>query len=185
MTVVSQVREVRDMSLARDALLVIGGGILISLFARIAIPLPFTPVPIAMQMNVCIFLGMLLGARRGAAAVLVFLAQGAFGLPVFANGKAGLAVLLGPTGGYLIGYVVAAFLAGYIWERCKAKSERQAFLAMAIGNLAVYVLGVAHLSQITGFSKALLLGVAPFVIGDLFKLFLGVRLLKTAPKPAY
>ncbi len=184
MAAISQVRHDErttvSQSWARDALLVIGGSILIALFARVAIPLPFTPVPLALQMNVCLFLGVLLGSKRGAAAVLVFLAQGACGLPVFAKGNAGFAVLLGPTGGYLLGYVAAAFLAGYLWERAKSKSTGQAFLAMAAGNLVVYAIGVTHLSQFVGINRALLLGVAPFVIGDLLKLFLGVRALKTS-----
>lgn len=184
MAAISQVRHDEGTALSqswvRDALLVIGGGILIALFARIAIPLPFTPVPLAMQMNICLLLGILLGSKRGAAAVLFFLAQGACGLPVFAKGSAGLAVLLGPTGGYLLGYVAAAFLAGYLWERSKSKSTGEAFLAMAAGNLVVYAIGVAHLSQFVGINRALLLGVAPFIIGDLLKLFLGVRALKTA-----
>lgn len=184
MAAVSQVRHLEKgaftESWMRDALLVIGGGILISLFARIAIPLPFTPVPLAMQMNICLLLGIVLGSKRGTAAVLFFIIQGVCGLPVFATGAVGFARLIGPTGGYLLGYAVATFLAGYLWERCKEKSARQAFLAMAAGNLIVYALGVAHLSHFTGFNKALLLGVVPFIFGDILKLFLGVRVLKTA-----
>ncbi len=180
MSAVLHVGELEKGSVAhswvREALLVIGASILISLFARIAIPLPFTPVPLAVQMNVCLALALLLGSKRAAAAVFLFLVQGACGLPVFAKG-AGLAYIFGPTGGYLLGYLAGAYLTGYLWEKAKAKTASRAFLAMAAGNLIVYALGVAHLSQFIGFGKALLLGVAPFLIGDALKLIFSVRLL--------
>src|SRR4051812_7038218 len=88
----------------RSILAVLVGSVLITLSGYISIPLPFTPVPLALRPQMCMFLGLLLGSSRGAWAVLLFIAQGIAGLPVFALGKAGLAVLAGPTGGYIVGY---------------------------------------------------------------------------------
>jgi biotin transport system substrate-specific component len=123
-------------------------------------------------------LGLLLGSRRAAAAVLVFLAQGAMGLPVFAHGSAGLAALVGPTGGYLFGYLVGAFAVGVIMERGLAKTSSKAFLALLAGNGIVYLLGASYLASFIGAQKAMLLGVAPFVIVDLIKLTACVKILQ-------
>jgi len=181
MTVVTNIGQLEKPTVVhhwlRDVLLIVGASLLISLFARVAIPLPFTPVPLVLQLNVCLSLAILLGSKRGTAAVLLFLAQGACGLPVFATGTAGLARLFCPTGGYLLGYVAGTYLAGYLWERAKAKTRSHALMSMAAGNLVVYALGVTQLSQFIGLSQALLLGVAPFLISDALKLMLCVRAL--------
>ncbi len=183
MTAISNVRQLpQTIEMPKwltNALLVVGASLLISLFAHIAIYLPFTPVPLALQMNVCLFLAMVLGSKRAALAVMLFLLQGALGLPVLATGGAGLVKFFGPTGGYLLGYIGGAYLTGYLWEKTKNKTASQAFLAMAAGNLVVFVLGVVQLSQFIGFPKALLLGVAPFIIGDIVKHLLSVRVLKS------
>ncbi len=165
----------------RQAFLVIGSSIFIAIFAHIAIPLPFTPVPLVLQGSICLFLGIVLGSKRAALAVLLFLLQGSCGLPVFANGSGGGAYLLGPTGGYLLGYCVGAFVTGYIWERLRTKTEARAFLAMMAGNMVIYLLGVTHLGQFIGGERAFYLGVAPFIVSDLLKLFLNVRALKLTP----
>ncbi len=168
----------QDRSWLRNLLLVIGGSFLISLFARISIPLPFSPVPIALQGHVCLLLGVLLGSRLGALTVLTYLFQGALGLPVFALGKAGLPILLGPTGGYLIGYVLGAWMTGYMVERSGSKNLRQTTLAMVIGNLMIYLCGLSQLSLFVGIERVFFLGMLPFLIGDCFKLCIANRLLK-------
>ncbi len=168
----------REHSWIRNLLMVIGGSILIALFARVAIPLPFSPVPIALQGHICLLLGALLGSRLGAITVLAYLLQGALGLPVFALGKAGFVILMGPTGGYLIGYVLGAWLTGYLIERSGSKSLRQAMLAMAIGNLAIYLCGLSQLSLFVGIERVFLLGMLPFVMGDCIKLYAAHRVLK-------
>src|SRR2546423_1806286 len=94
----------------QDVAVVIGASIIIALFAPVAIPLPFTPVPIATQVHVILLLSCFLGSRRAALTVMTFLIQGAMGLPVFAGGAAGIMVLAGPRGGYLLGYLAAAFV---------------------------------------------------------------------------
>ena len=161
----------------REIGIVLFSSLLIALFAKVAIPLPFTPVPIATQMNVVLCLSMWLGSRRAAASVFAFLLEGAVGLPVFAGGIGGLAVFLGPRGGYLIGYLLAAAVTGYLAERMTQRSPLKAFLAMLAGNGLVYLIGASYLATFVGPVKAVLLGVAPFVFGDLVKLAISVKLL--------
>jgi len=162
----------------RSAGLVILSSILIGLFANVAIPLPFTPVPLATQGCVILVLSVLLGSKRAVASVLAFLAQGAAGLPVFATGHCGLASLLGPTGGYFFGYLVAAFLVGAIVERMQNRTPMKLFWAMAAGNAMFFLFGVPYLATFIGFKQAVLLGIAPFILGDLLKLVIGTKLLQ-------
>ena len=165
-------------SWVRNSLVVVGASILIALFALISVPLPFTPVPIAAQAQVILFLSVVLGSRRSVAAVALYLMQGAVGLPVFAGGKAGLLVLAGPTGGYLLGYLVAAFITGWISESLKEKTAWKVFGAMTVGNAAIFLFGALWLSHFVGWQGAWMLGVVPFLCGDLFKLLLATRGLK-------
>ena len=162
--------------LARDATLVLLGSFAIALFANVTIPLPFTPVPIAAQSHVALLLGALLGAKRGASAVFAFLMQGALGLPVFAKAGFGLAVLFGPTGGYLFGYLLGAYVVGKLLE--KGRTTLRTFSAFAVGSLLIYALGAGYLATFLGLKKALLLGVAPFLIGDLIKTVLSMKALE-------
>jgi biotin transport system substrate-specific component len=161
----------------KEIAVILGASIIIALFAPISIPLPFTPVPIATQMSVILLLSCLLGSKRAALAVMAYLAQGASGLPVFAGGKAGIFVLAGPTGGYLLGYVVAAFVTGFLIERTVQRTQWKSLAAMGIGNLIVYFFGIAWLSRYTGWQNAVVLGMLPFLIGDALKLIVAVRLL--------
>lgn len=166
------------LSWLKDLFLIGMGSILIALCAPIAIKLPFTPVPLAIASHVCLFLGIVLGPRRGALAVIFYLLQGAAGLPVFALGDAGLLHLLGPRGGYLLGYVAAAYLAGTLNEKKGERSSTNLFLAITLGNLVIYILGVGQLSCFLGFKSALLLGMLPFLIGDLLKSVVLYRTIK-------
>jgi biotin transport system substrate-specific component len=154
----------------KDCLLVVLGSILISLSAGIAIPLPFTPVPLALAPHVCLALGATLGSRRGALAVFLHLIQGLCGLPVFAMGSSGLLTLLGPSGGYLIGYVAGAYVTGFLIETMRQRSRFQTFTALAVGNGIIYGFGVMQLALFVGCQSAILLGVIPFLIGDAWKL---------------
>jgi len=162
----------------RSATLTVLASLIISLFATVAIPLPFTPVPIATQGIVILILSALLGPKRGPAAVLGFLAQGAAGLPVFAGGVGGMAKLFGPTGGYLFGYVIGAFVVGYFVERMRERSSLNLFGILALGNAMFFLFGVPYLSLYVGLKKAVLLGFAPFLVGDLLKLSAAVKLVQ-------
>lgn len=162
---------------AKNTVLVLGSSLLLGLFAHVAIHLPFTPVPIATQGTIALLLSVLLGSKRAPLAVAAFLGQGAMGLPVFANATAGLAVLTGPTAGYLWGYFVAAYVVGKLTELWQERSVTKAFLAMAVGNAMIFALGAAWLSTFVGLSNAFWLGVVPFLIGDLVKLIACAKIL--------
>lgn len=165
-----------ERSYTRDFAVVLLASFVICLSGQLAIPLWFTPIPIATQNSVVLLMAVLLGSRRGTAATFAFLVQGALGLPVFSNGAGGFAMFLGPRGGYLIGYLVAAFVVGYIAER--KRTAGNAFAAMAAGNLVIYICGAGYLATFVGFSKAILLGVAPFLFGDLLKIVVGLKILQ-------
>jgi len=163
-----------------DAALVAGFSLLIALSAQVAIPLPFTPVPVTLQTFAVILAGCLLGSGRGAFAALLYLAEGSAGLPFFSGGTAGLAHLVGPTGGYLVGCVAAAFVAGLLCERGLARGWAGRLAALVIADLTVFVFGVAWLGAVTGLDKAVVLGFVPFVVGDALKIAVAWCLLEGA-----
>lgn len=161
---------------ARDILVVLLASFAICLSGKVSIPLWFTPIPIATQNSVVLILAAFLGSRRGAAATFLFLVQVVMGLPVTSTGAVGIHCFFGPTGGYLIGYLIASFIVGAIAE--KNKTLANAFLAMTVGNLAIYLCGASYLATFVGFPKAFLLGVVPFVLGDLLKIIAGLNFLQ-------
>jgi len=165
------------------------GMVLCALFAAltgvgglIAIPLPFTPVPITLQTFFTFLAGAILGKYLGALSQLVYILLGIVGLPVFAKGSSGIGVLLGPTGGYLIGFIPAAFLVGYILEAADEPPFVLIFVAMLVGLLAIYVPGIAWLMWVArlNMAKALLLGALPFLPGDAVKIVVGGLIVKRA-----
>lgn len=162
----------------KEGAVILGASIIIALFAPISIPLPFSPIPIATQLQVILLLSCLLGSKRSAMAVLTYLFQGAIGFPVFAGGKAGIHILAGPRGGYLLGYVLAAFVTGWLVERIRQRSASKIFVAMAMGNLVDYFFGIPWLSRYLGWEAAFVLGMLPFLIGDLLKLIVATKCLK-------
>ena len=165
-----------------DSFLVLGGSFLIALSAQVAIPLPFSPVPITGQTFAVLVVGMLLGRRRGTAAVFAYLAEGFLGLPVFAGGAAGIAKIAGPTGGYLASFVPAAFLVGYLAEKGWDRKISTTFLAMLLGNVIIFGFGALWLARFVGLDKAVSLGVVPFLIGDVVKIGLATFALPGAWK---
>ncbi len=166
-----QTTVLEKSSIARDFALVLLGTFVICLSGQLAIPLWFTPIPLTLQNGTVLLVAALLGPRRGTAATFAFLAQGALGLPVFSNGGAGFACFLGPKGGYLIGYLIASALVGYLAER------KRPIAALAAGNLMIYLCGASYLATFIGLSKAFWLGIAPFVLGDLFKALATLKIL--------
>jgi len=165
----------------RNTLAVIAGSMLLTLSARAAIP--FFPVPMTLQTLVVLALGMALGPRLGAAAVITYLAQGAIGLPVFAGTPEkgiGLAYMLGTTGGYLVGFVLAALATGVLAERQWDRSVLTTIAAMVIGNVIIYACGLAWLGTIVGWDKPVLAwGMTPFLLGDLAKVLIAAAVLPT------
>jgi len=165
---------------AFDAALVAGFSLVIALGAQIAIPLPFTPVPVTLQTLAVLLAGCLLGSGRGALAVIAYVAEGCAGLPVFSGGTAGVAHLLGPTGGYLVGFVAAAYLVGLLAENGLPLNPLGSLLTLAVGSLVLYVPGLLWLGIYTGFGRVLTLGFLPFAVGDALKLAAGWGLLTAA-----
>jgi biotin transport system substrate-specific component len=152
--------------------LLLGGIVLFAaataLSARVTIPLPFTPVPITLQVIVVLLAGLVLGPIAGAASQLAYLTAIAAGLPLDANAL-GPAALAGPTAGYLVGFVPAAFLAGWLAERLPARRGSR-FLAALAGLAIIYLVGAAWLARyVGGVRAAWMLGVAPFILVDLGK----------------
>src|SRR6266446_1660005 len=126
----------RVLGSARQVALVVGGSLLVALCARITLPIPGTPVPLTLQNVGVLLVGLMLGSRRGFAALVLYLAEGAAGLPVFnPTGPGGIAQLMGPTGGYLLAYPLVAGLAGFLIER-----GRKTFARAAVAGLAAEVL---------------------------------------------
>ena len=154
-----------------DIAAVLAGSLLVALCAQIRIPLPFTPVPITGQTFAVLLLPALLGGWRGPAAVAAYLLQGALGLPFFAGGVAGWAVLAGPTGGYLVGFLAAAVAIPLVLGPGGAAPGR-IVAALLAGNAAIYLFGVPWLDRFVdgGLVTAISLGLTPFLIGDTVKL---------------
>ncbi|MGB2411859.1 MAG: biotin transporter BioY [Candidatus Puniceispirillaceae bacterium] len=167
-------------SLMSQILLVVAGSALLALSAQFAFRIPISPVPVTGQTLVVLMIGMAYGSRLGAATVLAYLVEGGMGLPVFANGTAGWSVIAGPTGGYLVGFVAAAFVLGKLAERGLGRGPVSTALAMAIGTIIIYAAGVSWLGQFIGFDKALAGGMLPFLYGDALKLIVAAGLMPFA-----
>ena len=168
----SPTRRRTAVVLGREAALLLGATVFLALTARISVPLPFSPVPITGQTLGVLVVGALYGPRRGALAVVVYLLEGAAGAPVFSAGAAGLAVLMGPTGGYLFGFLPAAAFAGVLGGGSRPAPLR--LLAMALASLAVYAVGVPWLATVTGMpiGAAVAAGLLPFLPGDTIKVII-------------
>jgi biotin transport system substrate-specific component len=140
--------------------------------AYIIVPVP--PVPVTLQTLFLSLAGMLLGARLAAMSQIVYVLIGAMGLPVFAGGKAGLGILIGPTGGYLLGFIAGAYVIGRLAQLRPSAGVIWAISSMAVGTIVIYILGVAQLCVVAqlSISKAVFVGVLPFIPGDAVKILL-------------
>jgi biotin transport system substrate-specific component len=160
----------------RSIALIVAGSLLLTLSAKIQIP--FWPVPMTMQTLAVLVLGAAYGARLGVAAMLTYIAEGAAGLPVFAGPSAGAAYLMGPTAGYLVGFVIAAGVVGFLAERGWNRRMSLIVGAMCLGHLLIFVPGVLWLAVLFGWQKAFAVGVSPFVLATLLKTALAAALLR-------
>ena len=162
--------------LVRSIALVLGGAALVGLSAQVVIPLPFTPVPLSLQTFAVLLVGAALGSWRGLASMALYLLVGIAGVPWFADGNSGwqLASI-----GYIVGFVPAAWLVGLLAERLADRKPLSAAGAMVLGNLVIYVFGVAGLLIMTPFDlpTAIAKGVVPFLIGDAIKIVAAAALL--------
>ena len=167
--------------LVRDAVLVAGGAGLVGLSAQVVIPLPFTPVPLSLQTLAVLLVGSALGSVRGLASMALYLAVGMLGVGWFAQGRSGWEFA---SFGYILGFVVAAWLVGKLAERGTDRSPLKTAGVMALGNLVIYAVGVPFLMAYAhlGLGQALLLGVVPFLLGDAIKIVFAAGLLPGAWK---
>ena len=167
-------------SLAATLGFAIAGSLL--LWASAKVKVPFWPVPMTMQPFVVLALGLALGWRRAGLAVALYLAEGAVGLPVFTDTPQrgiGLAYMVGPTGGYLAGFLVAAVAVGWLKDRGFTRSIGLAFAACLAGVALIYLPGVAWLASFVGVEKAITFGVTPFILGDVLKALLAALAIPT------
>jgi biotin transport system substrate-specific component len=178
----SAVGSAQSLAARRGVALVLGAAV-VAVAAQVAIPLPGTPVPMTLQPLAVLLVGGLLGPWLGASSLMLYLALGAAGLPVFTPyGLPGIARLLGPTGGYLLAYPVAAFAAG----KLAGDGTRWTRLALAVlaGLALIHLGGLSQLVLLTGSAaSAVRLGTLPFVVGDLLKLGVAVLILKPTVGP--
>jgi biotin transport system substrate-specific component len=165
----------------RDLLLIVIGSLFVAIFARIEIPLQ--PVPITGQTFAVLLVAAALGSKRGAASMALYHGQGAFGLPFFSGGAHGLGYITGATGGYLIGFVAAAYVIGLLAERGLERSVRTSLIPFLVGTLIIYVIGVSWLAVVLGSLRdAITFGLLPFLAGDVIKLVAAALALPAAWK---
>ena len=167
--------------LARGIVLALLGSLLLTASAKAQFPM--WPVPMTMQSFVVLVIGMTYGARLGAATVALYLIEGAAGLPVFAGTPErgiGLAYMAGPTGGYLVGFLLATVVTGRLAEMGWDRTPLKAVAAMAIGTLLLFAPGVLWLAVLVGWTKAVAMGLTPFLVGSLVKLALAAAVLPVA-----
>lgn len=172
----------RTAPVVRDVALVLGGAALTAVAAQLAITLPWSPVPYTFQTFAVLLVGTALGTWRGTAAIAIYVLAGALGLPVYAEGAAGIGQLLGITGGYLAGFVLAALLVGRLaemgWDRTVLRSAG----LMLAGTLLIYVVGVPVLALTTGMDlpTAIYRGAGVFLLWDLIKVLVAAGALPLA-----
>ena len=167
----------RVLRAARDVALIVAASLFVALMAQLVIRLPFTPVPITGQTLAVLLVGAALGSWRGGAALFLYLIEGSF-LPFYAEGVSGLVWTLA-SGGYIIGFIPAAFVVGFLSERGWDRSV-WIILAMLAGNIILYVAGLIQLSYFVPEGKVLEFGLYPFILGDLVKLYIASLALPTA-----
>ena len=157
---------------------IIGGTLLIALLSQIQIPLPFTPVPLSLQTFAVMLVGGIIGSKNGAIATILYLAQIAWGFPVTAGGGVNPLALIGPSGGYLIGMVMQAYLVGWLFERRAEFSPWKLFFGTLAVSFVQMGIGTVWLAQFVGWSHAPVMGFFPFVPGDILKVTAAVTLSK-------
>ena len=165
-----------------NALLVAAGVLLVAGAAQVRIPLADTPVPITGQTFAVVLIGAAYGASLGASTLVAYWLIGLAGAPIYAEGKSGWDTFVGPTGGYIVGFVLAAALTGYLAQQRWDRRFSSSLGAMLLGNVAIYVPGLLWLAHYlnTGVNDTLVAGLYPFVLGDVIKLFLAGALLPSA-----
>ena len=187
-TAPSTLLDLLDRSRVRDVVAVVGFALLTAVAAQISIPLGFTPVPLTGQTFAVLLAGGVLGSRRGGLSMLLYVALGAIGLPFYADGAGGWTAATGATAGYLVGFIVAAVVVGLMAEHGQDRKLSTSIPAFIAGTMIIYTVGAGWLaydlglplSAAAGEPSAISLGVAPFLVGDVFKALLAGALLPAA-----
>lgn len=159
----------------KDFAIVLGASFLIGLLGPCKVFLPFTMIPFALQSSMAILLSFYLGANRAVAATALFIVQGIVGMPFFAGANSGLSYFLGGTGGYIVGYMLAAYLAGTFARNMK--SEKSILALVLASHYVVFIPGVIYLAGFIGYTKAFLYGAVPFLVGDFVKSLLVTKMI--------
>ena len=166
--------ENKTLAFVKDIVLVLSFSILTAICAKLKIEIG--PVPITMQTFIVLLTGALLGSKIGALSQITYLLMGLAGFPWFARGG-GIQYILSPTFGYLLGFVWAAYLVGYLAEKGFDRNIKTAILAMLVGNIVLYIPGLLWLAKFVGWKNVLVVGFYPFVLGDIVKILLASSIL--------
>ncbi len=177
----SSLAPLAGASLTKQALLVIGGSLFLAALSQVAVG---GPVPMTLQTLGVMLIGLTFGFRLGTATLVAYLLEGLAGLPVFAKFSSGLATFAGPSGGYLVGFLLAVMVMGYLADRGFTKGWSGTIIACLIGEVILFALGVVWLGYVLGFEHALEYGLTPFILGDAIKVALAALLGKGVLKGA-
>ena len=169
--------EAKEKETFKNILLVLGGVAFLSIMSQILIPLPYTPVPISLGTFGVTLMALLYGRKLGTATILSYVAAGSLGAPIFAGGKAGS--LFSPTGGYILGYIAATIILGYLADRGVTKSYVKTILSLMLSSAIILTLGSLVLSLFVPGKNAFMIGVLPFLPGDALKSTTTTLLLPT------
>ena len=159
--------ETKEKETLKNILLVLGGVAFLSLMSQVIIPLPFTPVPISLGTFGVTLMALLYGKKLGTATILSYVAAGSLGAPIFAGFKSGS--LFSPTGGYILGYIVATIILGYLSDKGVTKSYVKTFFSLLLSSAIILTLGSIVLSIFVPGKNAFMVGVLPFLPGDAIK----------------
>ena len=169
--------EAKEKETFKNILLVLGGVAFLSIMSQVLIPLPYTPVPISLGTFGVTLMALLYGRKLGTATILSYVAAGSLGAPIFAGGKAGS--LFSPTGGYILGYIVATIILGYLADKGVTKSYVKTILSLMLSSAIILTLGSLGLSLFVPGKNAFMIGVLPFLPGDALKSTTTTLLLPT------
>jgi len=166
-----------EIDIIKDICQVLFGALFLGLFAKIYIPLFFSPVPIILQNSIALSYGYFFSAKKGALSVLLFIALAILGLPFFASGP-GLTVIMSTNGGYFFSFALASFFVGKMFQRLESKNSKNIAFIILSGHLIVLLGGFLWFSFFVGLKQAFLLGVVPFIAVDIFKSIVITKMIK-------
>ena len=167
--------KISSQRIVKEITCIMSAALMLAALSRVTIPMQ--PVPVTGQTLGVLLIGMMLGRKRALTAVLTYLAMGIVGFPVFANGAFGMATLIGPTGGYLLGFIPAAYVMGWMGDKGWYKHAISAISALLIGHAIVFALGLAWLTHFTGSNAVLATGLIPFLPGAVIKTIIAFAMI--------